>query len=133
MCGTREDMDSLTEKKKIAVNAAIFASVATLGRPEYLNEAYFPADYFDYVIIDQNLGHPVTDQYRRIVDYFSAILTGINSNTGKMNRKISTKSVIITCHIRFPEGRSTKEIIVPHSTACMIRRIIPDCSGERAL
>ena len=31
----------------------IFASVATLGRKEYLTEAYFPPDYFDYVVIDE--------------------------------------------------------------------------------
>lgn len=30
----------------------IFASVASLGKPEYLNEKYFAPDYFNYVIID---------------------------------------------------------------------------------
>lgn len=30
----------------------IFASVASLGKPEYLNEKYFVPDYFDYVVID---------------------------------------------------------------------------------
>lgn len=30
----------------------IFASVASLGKPEYLNEKYFASDYFNYVIID---------------------------------------------------------------------------------
>lgn len=30
----------------------IFASVATLGRVEYLNENYFAPDYFTYVVID---------------------------------------------------------------------------------
>ena len=39
-------------KEKDTDKSVIFASVATLGRSEYLNETYFPADYFDYVIID---------------------------------------------------------------------------------
>lgn len=30
----------------------IFASVASLGKPEYLNEKYFAPDYFNYVVID---------------------------------------------------------------------------------
>lgn len=30
----------------------IFASVASLGKSEYLNEQYFASDYFDYVVID---------------------------------------------------------------------------------
>jgi superfamily II DNA or RNA helicase len=31
----------------------VFASVATLGRSEYLNEQYFSPDYFQYVVIDE--------------------------------------------------------------------------------
>ena len=30
----------------------IFASVATLGRHEYLSEEFFAPDYFDYLVID---------------------------------------------------------------------------------
>ena len=30
----------------------IFASVATLGRNEYLNNKYFASDYFNYIVID---------------------------------------------------------------------------------
>lgn len=30
----------------------IFASVATLGRNEYLSEEFFSPDYFDYLVID---------------------------------------------------------------------------------
>lgn len=32
--------------------AVIFASVATLGRDEYLKEDFFAPDYFDYMVID---------------------------------------------------------------------------------
>lgn len=45
----------------------IFASVATLGRVEYLNENYFAPDYFTYVVIDE-FHHAVNEQYQRIVD-----------------------------------------------------------------
>ena len=31
----------------------IYASVASLGKPEYLNEKYFAPDYFNYVVIDE--------------------------------------------------------------------------------
>lgn len=48
----------------------IFASVATLGRVEYLNENYFAPDYFTYVVIDE-FHHAVNEQYQRIVDYLS--------------------------------------------------------------
>lgn len=64
-----EDYGFFDGKEKDRDKSVIFASVATLGRPEYLNEAYFPADYFDYVIIDE-FHHAVTDQYRRIVASF---------------------------------------------------------------
>jgi len=30
----------------------VFASVQTLGKKEYLNEAYFSKDHFDYVVMD---------------------------------------------------------------------------------
>ncbi|MBQ7433075.1 MAG: DEAD/DEAH box helicase family protein [Lachnospiraceae bacterium] len=55
-------------KQKDTDRAVIFASVATLGRKEYLTEAYFPPDYFDYVVIDE-FHHAVNDQYQRIVNY----------------------------------------------------------------
>ena len=47
-----EDYGFFGGKEKSTGKSVIFASVATLGRPEYLNEKYFAKDYFDYVIID---------------------------------------------------------------------------------
>lgn len=38
--------------QKSTDKSVIFASVATLGRKEYLNEKYFSKDYFDYIVID---------------------------------------------------------------------------------
>jgi len=37
----------------------IFALVQTLGKKEYLNEKYFPRDYFSYICIDE-FHHAVT-------------------------------------------------------------------------
>lgn len=41
-------------KKKDADKTVIFAPVATLGRAEYLNEEFFPKEYFDYIVIDEH-------------------------------------------------------------------------------
>ena len=40
-------------KRKDTDKSVIFASVATLGRAEYLKQEYFPKDYFDYIVIDE--------------------------------------------------------------------------------
>lgn len=47
-----EDYGFFNGKQKDTGKSVIFASVATLGRPEYLNRDYFAQDYFDYVVID---------------------------------------------------------------------------------
>lgn len=47
----------------------IFASVSTLGNNRYLNANFFEPEYFQYMIIDE-IHHGVTDQYKRIVEYF---------------------------------------------------------------
>ena len=51
-------------KQKDTDKSVIFASVATLGREEYLTADYFPADYFNYLVIDE-FHHAVNTQYRR--------------------------------------------------------------------
>ena len=77
----------------------IFASVATLGRVEYLNENYFAPDYFTYVVIDE-FHHAVNEQYQRIVDYFKPkFLLGLTATPE--TEKISMKSAITMCHMRF--------------------------------
>ena len=55
-------------KQKDTGKSVIFASVATLGRDEYLTNSFFPSDYFDYLVIDE-FHHAVNDQYQRIVSY----------------------------------------------------------------
>lgn len=48
-----EDYGFFNGDSKCTDKSVIFASVATLGRPEYLKEAYFSPDYFDYLVIDE--------------------------------------------------------------------------------
>ena len=49
--------------------AVVFASVASLGKDDYLNEQYFTPDYFDYIVVDE-FHHAVNNQYKKIIDYF---------------------------------------------------------------
>ena len=63
------DYGFFTGREKTTGKSVVFASVSTLGRPAYLNERYFARDYFDYIVIDE-FHHAVTDQYRRIIEYF---------------------------------------------------------------
>ena len=102
-----EDYGFFDGKEKDTDKSVIFASVATLGRPEYLNETYFPADYFDYVIIDE-FHHAVTDQYRRIVDYFQPqFLLGLTATPKRMDGK----NIYEICDYNVPYQISLKEAI----------------------
>ena len=49
--------------------AVIFASVASLGKEEYLNNEFFAPDYFDYIVVDE-FHHAVNKQYEKIIEYF---------------------------------------------------------------
>ncbi len=74
-------------KQKDTDKAVIFASVATLGRKEYLTEDFFAPDYFDYVIIDE-FHHAVNEQYQRIVKYFKPqFLLGLTATPERMDGK----------------------------------------------
>ena len=102
-----EDYGFFDGKEKDTDKSVIFASIATLGRPEYLNEAYFPADYFDYVIIDE-FHHAVTDQYRRIVEYFQPqFLLGLTATPERMDGK----NIYEICDYNVPYQISLKEAI----------------------
>ena len=102
-----EDYGFFDGKEKDRDKSVIFASVATLGRPEYLNETYFPADYFDYVIIDE-FHHAVTDQYRRIVEYFQPqFLLGLTATPERMDGK----NIYEICDYNVPYQISLKEAI----------------------
>ncbi|WP_105310040.1 DUF3427 domain-containing protein [Dorea sp. Marseille-P4042] len=102
-----EDYGFFDGKEKDTDKSVIFASVATLGRPEYLNETYFPADYFDYVIIDE-FHHAVTDQYRRIVEYFQPqFLLGLTATPERMDGK----DIYEICDYNVPYQISLKKAI----------------------
>lgn len=64
-----DDYGFFHSKQKDTEKAVIFASVATLGKDAYLCDDYFSKDYFDYIVVDE-FHHAVTDQYRKIIDYF---------------------------------------------------------------
>ncbi len=87
--------------------SVIFASVATLGRPEYLCDKYFKDDYFDYVIIDE-FHHAVTEQYQRIVNYFKPkFLLGLTATPERMDGK----NIYEICDYNVPYEISLKEAI----------------------
>lgn len=63
----------------------LFASVASLGKDNYLNEKYFERDYFDYIVIDE-FHHAVNSQYIKIIDYFRpAFLLGLTATPDRLD------------------------------------------------
>ena len=94
-------------KWKDTDKAVIFASVATLGRKEYLTEDVFVPDYFDYVIIDE-FHHAVNEQYQRIVKYFKPqFLLGLTATPERMDGK----NIYEICDYNVPYEISLKEAI----------------------
>ncbi len=94
-------------KQKDTDKSVIFASVATLGRAEYLNEEYFRADYFDYIVIDE-FHHAVNEQYRKIADYFKPkFLLGLTATPERMDGK----NIYELCDYNVPYEISLKEAI----------------------
>lgn len=74
-------------KQKDTDKSVIFASVATIGRTEYLTEKFFKPDYFDYLVIDE-FHHAVNNQYQRIVNYFKPqFLLGLTATPERMDGK----------------------------------------------
>lgn len=94
-------------KKKDTKAAVILASVATLGRNEYLSEEYFAPDAFDYIVIDE-FHHAVNDQYQRIVQYFKPkFLLGLTATPERMDGK----NIYELCDYNVPYEISLKEAI----------------------
>lgn len=82
-----EDYGFFDGKNKCTDKSVIFASVATLGKEEYLTPEFFPADKFDYIVIDE-FHHAVTSQYRKIVDYFTPqFMLGLTATPDRMDGK----------------------------------------------
>lgn len=87
--------------------SVIFASVATLGRKEYLNEKFFSPDQFDYLVIDE-FHHAVNDQYQRIVNYFKPqFLLGLTATPERM----AGRNIYEICDYNVPYEISLKEAI----------------------
>ncbi len=94
-------------KQKDTDKSVIFASVATLGRNEYLTEDFFTPDYFDYLVIDE-FHHAVNDQYQRIVNYFKPqFLLGLTATPERMDGK----NIYEICDYNVPYEISLKEAI----------------------
>jgi len=102
-----DDYGFFNGNEKCTDKAVIFASVATLGNSRYLNERYFAPDYFDYIVVDE-FHHAVTDQYRRIVEYFKPqFLLGLTATPERMDGR----SIYELCDYNVPYEISLKEAI----------------------
>ena len=102
-----EDYGFFNGKQKDTDKDVIFASVATLGRQEYLSPDYFAQDYFDYLVIDE-FHHAVSDQYQRIVQYFKPqFLLGLTATPERMDGK----NIYEICDYNVPYEISLKEAI----------------------
>lgn len=102
-----EDYGYFNQKDKTVGKSLIFASVATLGRAEYLSEKYFSPDYFDYIIIDE-FHHAVTDQYRRIISYFKPkFMLGLTATP----ERLDGRSIYELCDYNVPYQISLQDAI----------------------
>ena len=94
-------------KQKDTDKSVIFASVATLGRSEYLTDDFLAPDYFDYLVIDE-FHHAVNNQYQRIVNYFKPqFLLGLTATPERMDGK----NIYEICDYNVPYEISLKEAI----------------------
>lgn len=94
-------------KHKDKDKSVIFASVATLGRPQYLREEWFSREYFDYIVIDE-FHHAVNDQYRRIAEYFTPkFLLGLTATP----ERLDGKNIYEICDYNVPYEISLKDAI----------------------
>lgn len=68
-------------------NKVIFSLVQTLGKSEYLNEEYFPKDYFDYIVVDE-FHHAVANNYKKVLEYFKPkFLLGLTATPERLDAK----------------------------------------------
>lgn len=102
-----EDYGFFTGKEKTVGKSVIFASVATLGRPAYLNDGYFSKDYFDYIVIDE-FHHAVTGQYKRILEYFKPkFMLGLTATPERMDGR----SIYELCDYNVPYQISLQDAV----------------------
>ena len=102
-----EDYGFFTGEEKSTDKSVIFASVATLGRSEYLSEKYFAPDYFQYLVIDE-FHHAIHEQYQRIVKYFKPqFLLGLTATPERMDGR----NIYEICDYNVPYEISLKDAI----------------------
>lgn len=102
-----EDYGFFKSDEKCTDRSVIFASVATLGRCEYLNDRYFTPDYFAYLVIDE-FHHAVNDQYKRIVEYFKPqFLLGLTATPERMDGR----NIYEICDYNVPYEISLRDAI----------------------
>ena len=102
-----EDYGFFTGEEKSTDKSVIFASVATLGRSEYLSEKYFAPDYFQYLVFDE-FHHAVNEQYQRIVKYFKPqFLLGLTATPERMDGR----NIYELCDYNVPYEISLKDAI----------------------
>ncbi len=102
-----EDYGFFDGKEKSVGKSIVFASVATLAKPEYLNDSYFAKDYFEYIVIDE-FHHAAADQYKRILEYFTPkFMLGLTATPERMDGK----SIYELCDYNVPYQISLQEAI----------------------
>lgn len=102
-----DDYGFFNSDSKCTDKPVVFASVATLGKPEYLNEKYFAPDYFSYLVIDE-IHHGVTTQYQNIVNYFKPqFMLGLTATPERMDGR----SIYEICDYNVPYEISLKDAI----------------------
>ena len=102
-----DDYGFFNGDEKCTDKSVVFASVATLGRTEYLREEYFAPDYFNYLVIDE-FHHAVNDQYKRIVAYFKPqFLLGLTVTPERMDGR----NIYEICDYNVPYEISLKDAI----------------------
>ena len=102
-----DDYGFFNSRQKDTDKAVIFASGATLGKDTYLCRDYFPKDYFDYIVVDE-FHHAVTDQYRKIIAYFTPkFLLGLTATPERMDGR----NIYEICDYNVPYEISLKDAI----------------------
>lgn len=102
-----DDYGFFDGESKCTDKSVVFASVATLGRNEYLNDKYFTSDYFNYIVIDE-FHHAINEQYQRIVNYFKPqFLLGLTATPERMDGR----NIYEICDYNVPYEISLKEAI----------------------
>lgn len=101
------DYGFFNAEQKCRDKSIIFASVASLGKEEFLNESVFPRDYFEYIVIDE-CHHAVNESYQKIVKYFRPkFLLGLTATPERMDGR----SIYEICDYNVPYEISLREAI----------------------